>query len=447
LGGLASPGALVQPRLNLSSFDATERLDARVVRPETYRHLFDVIASEEIAIARGAGLSYAAASFGAGVLSIDLSRFDRILAHDVQSGSVEVEPGVQIGMLADFLAGRGRYLPAMPGYPSITVGGCMAFDIHGKSQFHSGNFAEWVEAFSLHHRDHGSITCSREQNAEIFALTLGGAGLTGIITSARLRTAPLPGNSVEVSVVPVRNLLEAAEALRSRAEQAACLYSWNNLNLRGASFGSGAVYVERFVGAASRGSDPRPSMDLRCRLPVHVWNGISTALSLRAYGWLQDRAKPRVLSLHAALFPLRGKELYFAGFGQQGFREYQLIVPFDQWETFVPALDRLLAAAKLPVTLGSLKLFRGRARLLRFSGAGICLALDVPACAKSVQLFAEIDALALKHTAVVNLSKDSRLSADICQRLFPEHAHFRESLVRFDPMRRYQSNLRSRVGV
>lgn len=437
----------MQPRLNLSSFDTTERLDARVVRPEAYRNLFDVIASEEIAIARGAGLSYTAASFGAGAVSIDLSRFDRIVAYDEQSGLVEVEPGVQIGALAHFLAGRGRYLPAMPGYPSITIGGCMAFDIHGKSQFHSGNFAEWVEAFSLHHRDHGSIVCSREQNAEIFALTLGGAGLTGVITSARLRTTPLPGNSVELSAVPVRNLLEAAEVLRSRAEQAACLYSWNDLNLRGTAFGSGAVYVERFVDAASRASDPRPSMDLRARLPVNAYSRVSTALSLRAYGWLQSRAKPRVLSLHAALFPLRGKEFYFAGFGKQGFREYQLIVPFDQWETFVVALDRLLAIARLPVTLGSLKLFRGQPRLLRFSGAGICLALDVPACSKSVQLFSEIDALALKHAAVVNLAKDSRLSADMCQRSFPEQTLFRESLARFDPMRRYQSNLRSRLGV
>jgi decaprenylphospho-beta-D-ribofuranose 2-oxidase len=336
----------------------------------------------------------------------------------------------------------------MPGYPTITIGGCMGFDIHGKSQYHSGNFADWVEAFTLHHRDHGVLECSREQNAEIFALTLGGAGLTGIITRARLRTTALPGQGVELQSVAVRNLLESAEVLRERAADAACLYSWNNLNRRGAAFGAGVVYVERFVDAPPPdGAEARPSMELRSRFPVAAWNRLSTSLAMGAYGQLQSRAKPRLLSLHAAHFPLCGKEFYFAAFGKRGFREYQLIVPFERWETFVLALDGLLAAAKLPVTLGSLKLFQGAPSLLRFSGTGICLALDVPASHRATALFAEIDTLAIAHGAVVNLSKDSRLSAEVCERIFPEYGRFRESLARFDSQRRYGSRLRTQVGV
>jgi decaprenylphospho-beta-D-ribofuranose 2-oxidase len=143
----------------LTSFDSTHSLRTRVSRPETYRHLNDAVATNDVVIARGAGLSYCPASFGADALSIDVTRFDRMLAYDASSGEVEVEPGLSIGALVGFLAARGRYLPALPGYPSITVGGCMAFDVHGKSQFHSGNFADWVVDFDLAHRDLTEQAC------------------------------------------------------------------------------------------------------------------------------------------------------------------------------------------------------------------------------------------------------------------------------------------------
>jgi decaprenylphospho-beta-D-ribofuranose 2-oxidase len=99
------------------------------------------------------------------------------------------------------------------------------------------------------------------------------------------------------------------------------------------------------------------------------------------------------------------------------------------------------------VTLGSLKLFRGTTKFLRFSGSGICLALDVPASPRSAALFAQLDLLAVRDLAVVNLSKDSRLSAETCQCVFPEYAQFREALQRFDPAQRYRSRLRAQTGV
>ena len=69
--------------VSLSSFDATEQISTRALRPETYRHLLEHVSTEKVAIARGAGLSYSAASFGSDVVSIDLTRFDRILSYEL----------------------------------------------------------------------------------------------------------------------------------------------------------------------------------------------------------------------------------------------------------------------------------------------------------------------------------------------------------------------------
>src|SRR5260221_10475212 len=153
--------------VEVASFDGTEKVTTRIVRPERYRDLSMLIATGP-SIARGAGLSYSAASMGATSTSLDMTRFDRLLAFDEASGIVTVEAGARIGALTDFLVSRGYYLPALPGYPEITVGGCIAFDIHGKSQHHTGNFSDSVVSLELLHPDHGQLRTSRTERAELF---------------------------------------------------------------------------------------------------------------------------------------------------------------------------------------------------------------------------------------------------------------------------------------
>ena len=444
---LGKANSYVHATLSIASFDRTARINAKIVRPEAYRQLFRAVTSHERTIARGSGLSYSAASFDCEAFSIDLTRFDRILGFDVSNSQVRVEPGVQIGALALYLARLGRQLPALPGYPTVTVGGCVAFDVHGKSQFHSGNFGEWVEALTLFHRDHGELECSRSTNAELFELTIGGMGLTGIVTGLTLRTSALSAPNVEIHRLPVANLEHAATLMQERASSAACIYSWNDLNRRNARFGAGTVYVEQFVDRPCVRPAPRARVSPCAELPLPSWNRWTTRLALGVYGRLQANDVTQVVTLHEAMFPIHGKELYYVAFGHKGFREYQLIVPFEHWTGFVAALQALLSRSPVPITLGSLKLFRGRQKFMRFSAPGICLALDVPASARALALFDDLDRLALAHGATVNLSKDSRLGSATCERLFPDYENFRSELLRFDPKRRCQSRLRELTGV
>lgn len=433
--------------LSIATFDRTERITAKVARPEAYRQIFRAIDSHERTIARGSGLSYSAASFDGEACSIDVTRFDRILGYDAASGRIQVEPGVQIGALSRHLARLGRQLPAMPGYPTVTVGGSAAFDVHGKSQFHSGNFGEWVESLRLYHRDHGEIECSRQMHPEVFELTIGGMGLTGMIMGLTLRTSDLPAPNVEVRRVQVDNLEHAATVMQEQAIGAASIYSWNDLNRGGERFGAGTVYVERHVASPCERRAPRARVSPVAELSVPGWNRWTTRLALGAYGRLQSTRVAQVVTFHEAMFPIHGKEMYYVAFGHRGFREYQLIVPLPRWADFVAALRDLLSRFRVPITLGSLKLFRGQKRFLRFSAPGICVALDVPASARALALFGELDRLALAHDATVNPSKDSRLDRSFCERAFPEYTTFRDALLAYDPNRRCQSRLRELMGV
>ena len=146
-----------------------------------------------------------------------MAAFDRILALDAERRELVVEAGVTLGQICTTVAAIGLWFPVLPGHPRITVGGCLAFNVHGKTQHDVGHMADHVESLVLLHPELGEVTCSRVEHQELFRLTLGGMGLTGLILSATLRLQLLPGRSVCRTVEPVRDLVEAAELMRAAA--------------------------------------------------------------------------------------------------------------------------------------------------------------------------------------------------------------------------------------
>jgi decaprenylphospho-beta-D-ribofuranose 2-oxidase len=435
----------------LVSFDGTEVCRGPLVAPDRYSDLRALLAGPGPLAVRGAGLSYCQASAGDGVTTVSTRSFNRFLAFDPERLRLTVEPGVTVGELVRFAVGRGAWFPVLPGHPAITVGGCVGFNVHGKSQHDMGCFSDHVVSLTLLHPDHGEVVCSTDDNHGVFELTVGGMGLTGYITAVTLQLQPLAGRSVRRIAHPVGDLTAAVEVMRALAAPGGAggtLYSWHDLNMAGRRFGRGVVYVESFEDAA------RPCrVQYRALAPARRRGppiaAIRAVARLVNAGYAtHERLRPHQLrSVEDAAFPINGNEAYYRLFGRRGFREYQVLVPTDTWPAAAHEVERLVAAAGVPVTLGSLKLFRGDPRLLWFRGDGVCLAIDVAAGERAARLFSELDRMAIDHGALVNLSKDSRLDADTVRRLYPGYDEFCRRLSDHDPKRRFDSMLRRRIGV
>jgi hypothetical protein len=436
----------------IHSFDGTEVYESDVQRPEKYSQLLSAITNSTRCIARGAGLSYCAASGGNNLVSIDLTRFNRILALDEASRLVKVEAGISVGILLQFLIPKGWYFPVLPGYPTITIGGCIANNIHGKSQFNAGNFGNFIAELTLFHPDHGELTCSAKENNELFLLTIGGLGLTGIILDVTLIIEPLKGNSIEKSKVKCQNLFEALEIMKDQKDQYEYVYSWNNLNLSSKKFGEGFVYLEKFCNNVkseifTRYSDTITSEN-RQSLKLGMLNSFTIPIMCAVY-YNQDRISKSlsVSGLEKSTFPIYGKEIYFRLFGSSGLREYQLIIPNDNAERFISELAKLKKESKVPIALGSLKIFQGTNRHLNFCLDGVCLAIDIPNRPRYLNFFSVLDSLVMKHNGIANLAKDSRLSAEVVSKMYSGYHDFKNGLNRFDPVGRFTSSLRERIGV
>jgi FAD/FMN-containing dehydrogenase len=91
----------------------------------------------------------------------------------------------------EFLTGASAFAFRFSRHPQITVGGCIAGNIHGKTKFRAkGCSAIMSAAYDCFIRRADRPFTA--QNAELFELTVGGFGLTGFIVSAGCPLAPLP---------------------------------------------------------------------------------------------------------------------------------------------------------------------------------------------------------------------------------------------------------------
>ena len=443
-------GTALLETVNFVSFDGGFKAQSEVQRPDDYR-LIETDLGDRPRIARGGGYSYAAASFGAGSLVHDMTRFNRVVRFDPAAQLIEVEAGMTLGDLLNLTVPAGLWLPVQPGYPAITVGGCIAANVHGKNPALSGTFIRYITDLKLFHPKHGTLEASPTANSSVFDLTCGGYGLTGVILTATLQLESLPGSKLSMQRTPVRSLAEALALVRASGGRKAFTYTWHDAAPSARTFGRGFVYEGSFVpGTSSRASLP-PRYRLltaasRARIPVSVWNRLTTrALNSLYWHWELVRPKRADLPLFDSLFPFARRPEIFAFFGRRGFAEYQVLVPDRQVDGFLGEIQKRIIKTDAPAVLLSFKLFKGDQRLLRFEGDGVCVTLYLARSRAGLAFLPILDQLTTETGSIPNIIKDSRLPYPMVQACYPQYEAFRELLRAYDPARLFRSELSERL--
>src|SRR5207245_6721649 len=129
--------------------------------------------------------------FGSGATVGDIGSMDRVLGFDAARGLIDVEAGIQWAELMGHLVGAQEgaaqqwgIRQKQTGADRLSIGGALAANAHGRGLLFKP-FVGDVESFVLVDADGIPRTCSREENAELFRLAIGGYGLFGVVTSVR----------------------------------------------------------------------------------------------------------------------------------------------------------------------------------------------------------------------------------------------------------------------
>lgn len=425
---------------HFTSMDGTTTVAGQLAEPDRYRALLDDLERGPI-IARGAGLSYVAASMGDGVTSVGMRQFNRLLHFDAALGIVEVEAGASLADVLRLLLPKGRMLPVMPGHPMITVGGCIAADVHGKNPYRDGTFRDHVVSLDLWHPRLGLRRF--EVGSPGFDATCSGYGLTGIIISARLKTRLIEGGAARMSYTRVADLDDAHAILRERAAEADLVYSWHNWKSASSAPGlviQGTVLPGRDNAALGRFTSLTPGNGFP------IINRVTVPLLNALYGHKLSRQDGRVVPLADVLFPMASMGFYFRLYGK-GLLEHQVLVPHAQWSRYWRALGALFEKYRVRPVVASLKIFGGGRKGIAFAGDGIALTMNIANAPVSRALLDALDNIDCDLGAVANPIKDSRLAADTFRRQAPLLDDFLAGRAQLDPDRSFQSALSRRLGL
>lgn len=435
-------------RARLRSFDRQFDVAVSVQQPDRYR-LLDALPADQPRIARGSGVSYVAASFGANAVSVDMRSFNRLLAFDMRTGLLCVEAGACIGDVQRFLLPLGWYLPIAPGHPRASIGGCIAADVHGKNPARDGTFRSLVEELQLHVPGRGLFNLDTRDSSGLFAATCGGLGLSGTITRATLRLSR-PPRALALRRVLVDDLAQAARVLREAAN-AHVLYGWHDS--RPDHFGRGVIHVGLSDDeAVAPAFDASPRRDLPAHIAPWPWSAWNRGTINLANSWLSHRwrrAGIEAMAVAKALFPLNDARRYFAAFGRAGLVELQWLIPHDRFDAFAAALGECVARSQPRIALISSKLFDGLPRGLAFDGRGIALAMHLPAPREISQFafYEQVGELAVAHGGRPNPIKDSTLDEALLRRAIGPFDAIRAELARHNSGRLFGSELTRRIGL
>lgn len=372
-------------------------------RPSRLHGLLDAF-KEQPGPALGGLRSYGDAALKSGGQGHLMTRMDRFLSFDTETGILTAEAGITMRDILDVTLPKGWGPSALPGTGFATLGGCIAMDVHGKDHRTAGNFSAQVLSLDLLKPDGKTQTLSRDKNKRLFFATLGGLGQTGIISQATLQLHEATQN-VRVKKQSFENLEEGMALLE--ANDARFAVAWIDALATGLQLGRGVLetsdYTEGDPKARSQSVKSVPFTAPKFAMskwPVKLFNRFRYRRYLS-----RPSENARFVDVQYPLDQVLGwNRLY----GKDGFHQFQACFPLSKSDAAMRALCEKISASQAASPLVVMKrLGPSGESLLGFPQEGFTLAVDFQHRKEAAKLLSELHDITRAHEGRVYLAKDS----------------------------------------
>ena len=347
------------------SFDKSFSINITFSQPDKYKLLEKISHTSDNLINIGSNLSYSPLGFSRESLSINIKNFDRILHFDKREKTITVEAGLTLIEFLNFTLKHNLWIPQLPGYPTITIGGAVAANAHGKSCGKHGTIRKSIKSILLFHKTHGWLNLSEDKNKEIFDLTIGGIGLTGTIVSVTFELTEIKSSKFITKKKEVNSVEDSLKLILDESKDASYTYTWNRAdNL--SNFGKGIVYKNYLDQNLNNFEKLKEEKNQFKPFIFPMWNKFSVNIINSLYFKLNKLTKSeKNENFLNVIFPFYGKENYFNFFGKKGFIESQLLVSEEKLNSFIEEFKNLFEKFEPTITLFSLKNMSGKQKFLR----------------------------------------------------------------------------------
>jgi len=378
----------------------------------------------------GNGRSYGDSCLNTGAALIPTRSLDHFISMDASQGIVTCEAGTLLDEILRLAVPLNWFVPVTPGTRFVTLGGAIANDVHGKNHHRAGTLGRHILKFELLRSDGQRLICSPTENTEWFNATVGGLGLTGIITWASLQLRRIANPAMQVETIRFGNLDEFLALQTESDRDFEYTVSWVDCLGTGSQLGRG-LFQRANHAAESVRVPPAKSRELA--VPVMPPFSLINAASLRLFNTVyyhRPQARHSVQRFETFFYPLDGISNWNRLYGPRGMYQYQCVIPMAAGRDATAALLNTISRSGQGSFLAVLKTFGNLPSpgLLSFPREGVTLALDFPNRGASLEsLFVELDAIVHSCGGRLYPAKDGRMPGKL----------FRDGFARWQEFTRF----------
>lgn len=402
----------------------------------------------------GNGRSYGDSCLNEGGILLSTEQLDRFISFDAQEGVLRAESGVTLEEILKVIVPRGWFLPVTPGTQYVTLGGAVANDVHGKNHHRAGTFGCHVRQFELLRSDGTRVHCSPEKEPDLFRATVGGLGLTGLLTWVEIGLKKIANPFIDVESIKFGSLDEFFEISRQSDRDFEYTVAWLDCVSSGDSFGRG-IFLRGNHSSRPRNLLPKEKIRKKVSVPFPFPGFALNPFSIKAFNtayYHRQVAKLVSSTQHydPFFYPLDAVLSWNRIYGRRGFLQFQCVVPkeSDSNESGHGAIREIL---KFIVAEGSgsflavLKEFGDVTSpgMLSFPMPGVTLCLDFPHLGeRTMELFRELDKRVRAAKGRLYPAKDATMAPESFALYYPSWQEFTKYM---DP--RFSSSFWRRVTV
>lgn len=405
----------------------------------------------------GARHSMGGQQFGEGALLVDLSQHGQIQELDLDRGLVKADAGIRWPELIAGLHARQQGNAAVwsirqkqTGADRMSLGGALSSNIHGRGLCMAPIISD-VESFTLVDDCGDTRVCSRSENAELFALAIGGYGAFGVIAEVTLRL--VLRKRVERRV----EIIGADELMAAFSQRIAAGYEYGDFQF--STDENSTNFLRRGVFSCYRPiEDDRPAPEQQTSLETAAWERL---------GYLAHTDRRKAYEEYTNYYLTTDKQVYWSDTHQlsiyvDGYHAAldrtagvpggemisELYVPRTALQSFLSAAARTLRDRAAVVIYGTVRLIeRDEESFLAWAKESFaCIIFNI----HIDHVPRAIDEAAITFRALIDLAISfggsfyltyhrwaTRAQVDAC---YPRFAQFLALQRRYDPAGRWQSD-------
>ncbi len=433
----------------------------RIIYPQETKLMQETIVSanthNQIISICGSRHAMGGQQFAENSVLIDMSLATRVNQFDKEKGLLLVDAGIAWPKLIRYLqeqqSNTGDWwtiAQKQTGADELTIGGALSANIHGRGLLMKP-FVQDILSFDLMNAQGDLIHVSRQENAELFSLAIGGYGLFGLVQQVQLQLVKRQALQRKVAVISTQSL---AAQFEERISQ-------------------GFLYGDFQFMTDEKSKDFLQTGVFSCYQPTQVVPETENRfLSQEAWNKLLLLAhvnKAEAFKRYSEYYLSTDGQCYWSDTHQLGFYNEKYIEYirsfFPDWrhgslmitEVYVPLSDiaNFMTNVANDATLKAINIIYGTVRLIKKDDetylpwakqdyACIIFNLNVPHTSSGFQYAQDYFSRLIDHALAFNgsfyLTYHRYARKDQIEKAYPQFKSFLELKLKYDPEERFQSN-------